>query len=179
MIVVHVQVRDEDVVYARDRDAHGEDVLDAAGAEVEKEAVAVAQFDHDAGAGLVAPGREGTTADERDAHLIRPEGLTAGEVVHPGPHGWRWPVVWRELQAGAWPTAVGILGLVGARLWFGRCRRGYCRCRHASRCSAKALQHVTSIHGVRFFVVPAHHWLLVWFKVFTTQNRFLPRPKTS
>ena len=81
MVVVHVQVGQEDVVDLRHRDAHGEDVLDAAGAEVEEEPVAVAQLDHDAGAGLVAPGRERAAADERDPHLIRPEGLAAGEVV--------------------------------------------------------------------------------------------------
>ncbi len=95
-----------------DRDTHGEDVLDAAGAEVEEEAVAVAQFNHDARARLVAPGREGATADERDPHLVRPEGLAAGEVVHPASDRWRWLVVRRELQAGARATAVWILGLV-------------------------------------------------------------------
>ena len=70
VVVVHVQVGDEDVVNLRHRDAHGEDVLDAAGAEVEEEAVAVAQFDHDAGAGLIAPRRKRATADERDPHLV-------------------------------------------------------------------------------------------------------------
>ena len=114
VVVVHVQVSNEDVVNARHRDAHGEDVLDAAGAEVEEEAVAVAKFDHDARAGLIAPGRERATADERDPHLVRPEGLTAGEVVHPAPDGRRWLVVWRELQAGARSTAVGVDGLVRA-----------------------------------------------------------------
>ena len=72
--MVHVQVRDEDVVDTRDRDAHGEDVLDATGTEVEEEAVAIAQFHHDACAGLVAPRRKGATADERDAHLVRTDG---------------------------------------------------------------------------------------------------------
>jgi hypothetical protein len=53
-----MQVGEEDVVNARDRYAHGEDVLDAAGAEVEEEAVAVAKLDHDARAGLIAPLRK-------------------------------------------------------------------------------------------------------------------------
>src|SRR5690242_20008068 len=96
-----MEVGDEDVVDARDRDAHGEDVLDAARTEVEEEAVAVAQLDHDARAGLIAPGREGATANERDPHLICPQGLAAREIVHPGADGRRWLVVRRELEARA------------------------------------------------------------------------------
>ena len=80
------------------------------GTEVEEEAVAVAQFDHDARAGLVAPGRVRATADERDAHLVRPDGLTAGEVVVPAPDVLRRLVVRRELQAGARPAAIRIHG---------------------------------------------------------------------
>lgn len=72
MVVVDVQVGNEDVVNLRQRDAHGEDVLDAAGAEVEEELVAVAQFYHHTRAGLVAPGRERATTDERDSHLVLP-----------------------------------------------------------------------------------------------------------
>src|SRR5271169_2704594 len=107
-----MQVSNEDVVNARNWNSHGEDVLDAAGTKVEEEAVAVAQFDHDASAGLVAPGRERATADERDTHLVLPDGLTAGEVVHPAPDGRSRLVVWRELQATARPPAVGVDGLV-------------------------------------------------------------------
>src|SRR5271167_81834 len=70
VVVVYMQVGDEDVVNIRNRNAHGEDVLDAAWAEVEEEAVAVAQFDHDAGAGLIAPGREGAAAYEGNPHLV-------------------------------------------------------------------------------------------------------------
>ena len=40
------------------------------GTEVEEEAVAVAQFDHDAGASLIAPYRDGATANERYPHLV-------------------------------------------------------------------------------------------------------------
>ena len=36
MVVVHMQVSDEDVVNARDRDSHGEDILDAAGPKSKK-----------------------------------------------------------------------------------------------------------------------------------------------
>src|SRR5271167_888301 len=118
MVVVDVQVGNEDVVNARNWDAHGEDVFDAAGTKVEEEAIAVAQFDHDARASLVAPGREGTTADKRDPHLVLPDGLTAGEVVHPAPYGRRRLVVGRELQAGAGSPAVGVDVLVR------RCRVG-------------------------------------------------------
>src|SRR5208283_2427150 len=85
VVVVHVQVGNEYVVNTRHRHAHGEYVLDTARPEVEEEAVAVAQLDHDARASLIAPGREGATADERDPHLVLPEDLTAGEVVHPAP----------------------------------------------------------------------------------------------
>src|SRR5208337_1407114 len=107
--MVHVQVSDENVVNLLHRDTHGHDILEAAGAEVEEEAVAVAQFDHDTCAGLISPGREGATANERDPHLVRPDGLSAGEVVHPGLDVGRWLVVWRELQACAWSSAVRIL----------------------------------------------------------------------
>src|SRR5579864_6942098 len=113
--MVHVQVGDEDIVNLRHRDAHGENVLDAAGAEVEEEAVAVAQFDHDASAGLLAPGRKGATPDERDPHLVRPDGLTIGEVVHPAADRRCWLIVWRELQAGTRPSPVRILGM--GRAW--------------------------------------------------------------
>ena len=91
--MVNVQVSKEDVVKLRHRDAHREDVLDATRAEVEEEAVAVAQFNHDTCAGLIAPGREGATADERDPHLIRPDSLTGGEVIVPAPDRRRRPVV--------------------------------------------------------------------------------------
>ena len=143
VVVVHVQVGNEDVVDLRHRDAHGEDVLDAAGAEVEEEAVAVAQFDHDARAGLIAPGRKGATADERDPHLVLPEGFTAGKVIVPAADGGRWLVVGRELQAGARPAAVGIhwhrracLRLRRSRVSGGKTNRGRTR-----KC---ALKHVAS-----------------------------------
>src|SRR5271166_4210131 len=99
--MVHMQVRNEDVVNARDRDAHGENVLDATGAEVKKESIAVAQFDHDACASLFASRRERTTADERDPHLVWPDGLAAGEIIHPAANGRCGLVVRRELKPGA------------------------------------------------------------------------------
>ena len=51
-VVVDVEVGEEEVVDRRQRDRHGDDVAHAAGTEVEEEALAVAEFDHDAGAGL-------------------------------------------------------------------------------------------------------------------------------
>src|SRR5271167_1297555 len=114
-----MQMSNENVVNARDRDAHSENVLDAPWAKVEEEAVAVAQFDHDARPGLIPPGRERATSNKRDAHLVRPDGLTSGEVVHTAPDGRRWLVVRRVLQAGARPPAIGVDGLVhGWRLRF-------------------------------------------------------------
>src|SRR5271165_2600715 len=113
VVVVHVQEGKEDVVDIRHRNAHGEDVLDAARAEVEEETVAVAEFNHDGRAGLVAPDRDGTTADKRDPHLVRSEGLATGEVVHPAADGRRWLVVGRELQAGARPPSGSSAASVG------------------------------------------------------------------
>src|SRR5579871_2908726 len=107
MVVVDVQVRDEDVVYLRDRHAHGENVFDAAGAKIEEEAIAVAQFDHDAGAGLIASGRKGATADEGNPHLVLPDCLTTGKVVVATADGRRWFVVGRELQTQARSATVG------------------------------------------------------------------------
>src|SRR5271169_437429 len=104
-----MQVGYEYVVNAGDRDAHGEDVLDAAGAKVEEEAVSVAEFNHDASACLIAPRREGATAHERDAHLVLPKGLTARKVVHPAPDRRCWLVIWRELQATARLPAIWTL----------------------------------------------------------------------
>jgi len=108
VVVVHVKVADENVVNLRHRDTHGHDIPEAARAKVEEEAVTVAQFDHDTRAGLISPGREGATADERDPHLVRPDGLTTGEVVHPGLDVGRWLVVWRELKACTRPSTVRI-----------------------------------------------------------------------
>src|SRR5271167_1414801 len=140
-----MQVCDEDVVDARDRYAHGQDVLDAAGAEVEKEAVAIAQFNDDAGASLIASGREGATADEGDAHLILPDGLTAGEVIHPAADRRRWLVVWRELKALARPPAVGIHRHGRARLHLCSCGSGV-DCGYTNRCRTRncTLEHLAS-----------------------------------
>src|SRR5208337_2189036 len=110
--MVHVQVSNENVVNLLHRDTHGHDILEAAGAEVEEEAVAVAQFYHDTCARLFSSGWEGATADERDSHLVWPDGLSAGEVVHPGLDVGRWPVVWRQLEAAARLPPVGIHGHV-------------------------------------------------------------------
>src|SRR5208337_2692559 len=91
------------------------------------------------------------------------------------PDGRRWLIVRRELKSAARMPTVGILGHAIARLWcgcrgwgHGRFRRGYGRCRHASRCRADDFQRVTPVYGVRFLVFTAHVWLLVRFFVFTT-----------
>ena len=110
VVVIDVQVGDEDVVDLLHRDAHREDVLHAARAEVEEEPVAVPELNHDAGAGLITPRWERATTDERDPHLVRPEGLTGGEVVVAGADRRRRRVVRRELRATARVPPVRVLG---------------------------------------------------------------------
>src|SRR5208283_2931227 len=114
---------------------------DASGAKVEEETIAVAQFDHDAGASLVAPGRIGTTTDKRDAHFVQSNGLAAGEIVVPTTDRRRWLVVRRELQAGARPTAVGIDRRVLACLGLRRSwvRSGKANRRRARKCALEQI----------------------------------------
>src|SRR5579863_5166089 len=126
-----MKVGNKDIVDLRYGNAHSEDVLDASGAEVEEESVAVAQFDHDTSASLVAPGRKGATADERDPHFVRRDRLASREVVHPATDRRRWLVVGRELQPSARAATVGILGLVRAWLLLGCLGRGHDHCRDA------------------------------------------------
>ncbi len=48
-VVIDMQVGEENVVHQPDRQLQGDDVAHAAGAEVEEEALSVAELDHDAG----------------------------------------------------------------------------------------------------------------------------------
>ncbi len=61
-------------------------------AEIEEEAVAVAEFDHDAGSGLVAPGRERATAALMGGREIRPVSAAGGGFTKhlPRAHSRNW-----------------------------------------------------------------------------------------
>src|SRR5208337_2857617 len=109
VVVVNVEMGDEDVVDVRYRHAHRENVFDAAGAKVEEETIAVAELNHDARTGLIAPRRIRTAADKRDAHLVRPNNLRAGEVVVPALNAGCWAIIRGELEARADASAVRAL----------------------------------------------------------------------
>ncbi|MNZ75351.1 hypothetical protein D3C78_938250 [compost metagenome] len=80
-VMVDVQMGQKDVIDCLERHLHGEDVAHAAGAEIEEEAFAIAQFDHNASARLAAGRWHGRTAEEGNAHLILAQLFGTGEVV--------------------------------------------------------------------------------------------------
>ena len=102
-----------------DRDLAGDDVAQAARPEVEEEARAVPELDHDAGGRLRHARRPGRAAHERDAHLIRAQRLGLRKVVVLVPDRRGREVVGRHGDTHAGRGAVGVLrrgrrrGLVG------------------------------------------------------------------
>jgi len=108
--VIDVQMREKDVVDRHNRHLHGDDIAQTARAQVEEESVTVAQFDHHAGAGLVASRREGAASHEGDPHFVRAELLADREVVARVHHAWGWPEIGRQADPAARFSAVGVLG---------------------------------------------------------------------
>ena len=107
-VVVDVQVSEEDVVDHLQRHLHREDVAQATRPEVEEEALAVAELDHDACGGLVSPRRERAAADEGDPHLILAELLRGRVVGGPAAHALGRHVVGRQGDPASAYSPVGI-----------------------------------------------------------------------
>src|SRR5208282_756053 len=118
---------------------------------------------------------DGATTDEGDAHLVRPDGLTAGEVVVPAPNIFRGPVVRWKLQAGARPAAVRIHWR--ARVWLrvGSLRRGHGPGHHAGPWRLFPCFRWCSIFRVQCSYEV--RWLVVEVIYFFRQRNLMAKPK--
>lgn len=101
--MVHVQVREEDVVDLRDGYLVTNDVSHTDGAEIKEEFTHLAAFHHDAGAGLGEPRRKRIAAHESDPHLVRAKFLGLREIVVAVLDQGRWPAIRRHRKFGLSP----------------------------------------------------------------------------
>ncbi|MND78253.1 hypothetical protein D3C80_699630 [compost metagenome] len=169
--MVDVQMGKKDVVDRLERHLHGEDIAHAAGAEIEEEALAIAQLDHDASARLAAGRWHWRTAEEGNAHLILAQFLGTGEVVVVIVQIRRRTVVRREGDASARATTVGVtlhggrrgVGCTGLRAWggiVGGCTAPERKTGDPGHCHTECLQRITP-RGVAVSLFAALRQLLL------------------